>query len=376
MSSRQRLVDTLIFGTPDKIPFWPGWPRESTLAEWYKQGFPKGKDWYKVLIGELGLPADADCSFGWLNPDSQMIPKFEEKILEHKDGHYIVQDWKGNVCEISDQYDLTYLREAKDFVTRRWIRCPVENRDDWEQMKIRYRIDQDQRVPSNLTEKAGKIKSKGQIGRISFAGPFWQMREWCGFEGLCMMLIDQPDLVAEMAEFWTDFISGILDKTISRGFVPDHVTINEDMAYKTKSMISPAMAREFCLPSWVKWTRRLRSAGCPIIEVDSDGFIGELIPLWIEAGINVCSPIEVAAGCDVADFRRQFGRQMAYIGGVDKRIMAKGGKEIQKHLAHLEPIVRDGGYIPACDHAVPADVSWPKYVEYARLLAKITGWLP
>jgi len=41
----------------------------------------------------------------------------------------------------------------------------------------------------------------------------------------------------------------------------------------------------------------------------------------------------------------------------------------------VPPLLKDGGFIPGCDHAVPSDVSWPNYVEYARLLAKLTGWL-
>ena len=55
-----------------------------------------------------------------------MIPTFEEKVLEHKDGHYIVQDWMGAITEISDEFDYTYIRSAKDFVTRKWHRFPVQ----------------------------------------------------------------------------------------------------------------------------------------------------------------------------------------------------------------------------------------------------------
>lgn len=75
-----------------------------------------------------------------------MNPEFEEKVLEVKEGSLIVQDWKGNICEISKAYDVTYLRWAKDFVTRRWIRCPVESWSDWEAMKSRYRADDPTRL--------------------------------------------------------------------------------------------------------------------------------------------------------------------------------------------------------------------------------------
>ena len=111
------------------------------------------------------------------------------------------------------------------------------------------------------------------------------------------------------------------------------------------------------------------------IEIDSDGYIGELIPLWIECGVNVCSPIEVAAGCDINEFRRRFGRAMAYRGGVDKRCIASGGDAIRREIRRIQPVVADGGYIPGCDHGVPSDISWPDFVDYTRLLAKMTGWL-
>ena len=109
--------------------------------------------------------------------------------------------------------------------------------------------------------------------------------------------------------------------------------------------------------------------------MDSDGFIGELIPLWIEAGINACDPIEVAAHNDIGAFRERFGTRMAYRGGVDKRAMAAGGETLSAELARIEPVVHSGGYIPSCDHGIPADVSWPNYLDYVRGLAKITGWL-
>jgi len=35
---------------------------------------------------------------------------------------------------------------------------------------------------------------------------------------------------------------------------------------------------------------------------------------------------EVAAGCDVAQFREQYGTQIGYLGGIDKRAIAKGGQ--------------------------------------------------
>ncbi len=375
MNSRERWVETLTFGEPDRIPLTPGHPRESTLERWHGEGLPKDVYYFDYLCDKLGIDIDKpDREKVTPGVDFTMIPRFEEKVLEHRDGHYRVQDWKGNICEISDEYDVTYLREPKDFVTRKWISCPVEGWEDWEDMKKRYQVDSPGRFADDFEQRCAAMRERDYFSMISYPGPFWQLREWCGFEGLCHMMVNQPDLVSEMTEYWKDFVSGLLDRIFVH-VVPDALRFNEDMAYKQKSMISPGMARRFCQPCWSEWADKAKDAGVPIVGIDSDGYVGELIPVWLESGLNYCDPLEVAAGCDINEFRDEYGHQISYAGGVDKRRIAKGGDVIRNEIGRLEPVIRDGGYVPGCDHGVPSDISWPKFVEYTRLLAGVTGWL-
>jgi len=79
-------------------------------------------------------------------------------------------------------------------------------------------------------------------------------------------------------------------------------------------MISPAMTYKFIMPAYQKWIPKLKKKGCPIIEVDSDGYIGELIPIWIKAGINCCSPIEVTAHNDIVEYRKLYGKKWLFRG--------------------------------------------------------------
>ena len=375
LTPRERYVRCLQFESVDRVPFDPGGPRESTLAAWREQGLPEGPHWFSVLVDEIGVdvgePRNPPPDLG---VDSRLRPYFEEKILEHKDGHYVVQDWKGNICEISDEFDTRHLRNAIDFVTRRWIKCPVETRDDWEAMKTRYDPADPGRFPDDFEDRCREAEGRDGILTIQVNGPFWQMREWCGFEGLCMLMLDDPEWVEEMAAFWTDFVSRLLDRVLG-SITLDALGISEDMAYKAKPMISPSMTRRFCQPSWNRWNAQLKQAGVPIADLDSDGYIADLIPLWIESGFEACDPMEVAAGNDLNVLRARFGHDIAFRGGVDKRAMAAGGDILRAELKRLEPVVRDGGYIPGCDHGVPNNVSWPDFVDYSRLLAQMTGWL-
>lgn len=372
-SYRDCYLETMTFGRPERIPLQPGGPRESTLAAWHKQGLAEGANWHSELWRLLELEPLAGGNWG-VPVDARMIPQFEEEVLDHRDGHYIVRDWMGAVTEISDCFDYTYIRSAKDFVTRKWHRFPVQNRDDWEAMKERYKLDAPGRFVEDFEARCAAVDRSQLLVSTQINGPFWQMREWCGFEGLCELCIEQPEFVDEMAAFWKDFVLALLERITS--LIPiDRLGISEDMAYKAHSMISPAMARRFLLPSWREWTELVMDRGGQVVDMDSDGFVGELIPLWIEAGINVCSPMEVAAHNDIVAFREQFGRKMGYVGGIDKRAIAKGGGIIDAELKRvIPPLLAQGGFLPSCDHGVPSDISWPNFVDYARKLAGLLGW--
>jgi uroporphyrinogen decarboxylase len=376
MNERERYLATLLYQKPDRVPFQPGAGRKSTLAAWRTQGLPpEVGDYLDYLRKLLGIEPPATRQ-PHVEPgvDFRMIPQFEEKVLERRPGTLVVQDWKGNICEISDKYDVTYLRSPVDFVTRKWLKCPVASRADWPDMARRYNLDDPGRWPADFAERCRKLKERDYPSGLVFAGPFWQLREWVGFEALCVLLHDDPDFVREMIRFWQEFVTRVLGR-ILESHVPDYVLIGEDMAYKAKPMLSPAMCRDFLLPCWRQWGELCKGAGVPIYEVDSDGYVDDLIPVWMEAGVNCNSPQEVAAGNDLPALQKKHGARMAYRGGVDKRAIAKGGAAIRAELARLRPVIEAGGYIPGCDHGVPDDVSWPKFLDYCRLLAQMTGWL-
>ena len=375
VSARERYLETLLFGHPDRVPLAPGGPRESTLRAWHAQGLAMSTPYLDALDAALGIPRDAFGSVAHVPECLRMIPTFEEKVLECRDGHFIVQDFMGATTEISQEYDYTYIRTARDFVTRKWHRFPVQSRHDWEDKILwRYNPCDEQRFTIEFATRCREVAESDRAVAVAVNGPFWQMREWVGMENLCIMMAEQPDFVWEMAEFWRRFTLEAL--AILLGIVSiDVLMVSEDMAYKAHSMISPAMARRFLQPTYRGWHELMSAHGCRLFDMDSDGFIGELIPLWMEAGFNCCNPIEVAAGNDIVEYRRQFRRRMAYHGGIDKRAIAAGGQAMRDEVMRVAPLLAEGGYIPGCDHGVPPDISWPGFIEYTRLLAQLTGWL-
>jgi hypothetical protein len=375
MAVRERYRAALLFGSPDRVPFDPGWPRESTLKAWHAQGLPDGADWREVLWQTLHLPGEPSQPSPDLGVSFAMLPIFEEKILERRAGHLIIQDWMGAITEISDEYDFTYIRSARDFVTRKWHAFPVTTRQDWvEKILWRY-AESPGRFATDFEARCRAAAQNEGVRVLNINGPFWQMREWCGFEHLCLLFIEQPEFIQEMVDFWCDFVLSTLQPLLSRVEL-DNIIFSEDMAYKQHSMISPRMVRRFLMPAYRKWVEVVKASGCPLVSVDSDGYIADLIPLWIEAGYNCCTPLEVAAGNDIVAFRQRFGSQIAYTGGIDKRALAAGGEALRSEVLRVVlPLLKLGGFIPGADHGVPPDISWQNFIQYSRLLAQLTGWI-
>ena len=203
MTDRERCIRILKFEDVDFVPFTPGYGRKSTRERWYREGLPADTaDIITEAYRQAGGVRELYSAKSDFSVNQFMNPHFEEKILEVRENSQVVQDWIGNVCEIGLEFDVSYLRYAIDFVTRNWLKCPVESRADWSEMKKRYNPYDPTRLPADASKRTEKLKTRTDYKALSFHGPYWQLREWCGFENLSMLFYDDPDFVAEMIAFW------------------------------------------------------------------------------------------------------------------------------------------------------------------------------
>ncbi|GAJ15135.1 unnamed protein product, partial [marine sediment metagenome] len=137
------------------------------------------------------------------------------------------------------------------------------------------------------------------------------------------MYYDDPVLIHEIGE-WMEYFELEIIKKVVGDVELDFVYFWEDMAYKTASLVSPRIFREFMMPHYKKITQLLRSHGTDIILVDSDGNTTQLIPLWLEGGLSGHYPLEVAAGMDAVKLRKKYGNNLILLGNIDKRALIKG----------------------------------------------------
>jgi uroporphyrinogen decarboxylase len=128
-------------------------------------------------------------------------------------------------------------------------------------------------------------------------------------------------------------------------------------------LVSPKIVEELMVPRYKRITDALRKHNIDVNLLDCDGRIYELVPLWLKGGINCMFPIE-ALHTDAVKLRKEYGKDLLLVGGVDKIELAKGKEATDRELERLRPLMEDGGYIPTVDHRVPPDVSFENYLYY------------
>ena len=75
---------------------------------------------------------------------------------------------------------------------------------------------------------------------------------------------------------------------------------------------------------------------------------------------------------DYRNIRREFGRDLRLIGGIDLDALRYDKETIRHELEDKVPqLISDGGYIPLADGRVRKDIIYENYSYYRRLLEKI-----
>ena len=353
MNSRERLLATARYAQRDRLFHWEMGPYEETLRRWHKEGLPIDSHWEH--FGGYDRFETAPVNFG-------LCPSFERETIEESGGCEIYRDLDGVVKK--------RLKDVPPPAMPQYLEYPLKGRDQWPEFRKRLNPESPARFPVHWESMKKQLANRDFPLGIHPGSLFGWLRNWMGVEGISLAIYDDRAFVEQAATEIADCMLGVLEKALE-GLTYEYALFWEDMAYKTASLISPQHYREIFLPQYLRVTERLHLAGIDVLMLDSDGNVEELIPCWLDVGINFIYPMEVAAGMDVVAMRKKFGKDLRIAGGMDKRVLASGRAGIKKMVEEKVPLMQEGGYIPGCDHAMPPDIPWQNYLYYRELLLDV-----
>lgn len=330
------------------------------IDRWIQDGFIKPGDDLSQIFGfdpnEIFYLTDVGgCS-------APFRPAFEEIILEDRGKYELVRDGAGR--------EVLYFKGRRNGFMPEYVNHPVKDKSSWER-DCMWRMDphsegRREQAAENAV-KAEHERAKGKIIKVYLVGGYMYLRSLIGPMELLYMFYDDPELIHICMKAWFDVADTVIG-VYQKHTQIDVILFDEDICYKTGSLISDDMICEFLQPYYnaIISNAKKRGKNKINIELATDGHIPSVINRYISMGFNWFSPFEAAADCDVVDIGRRYP-DILISGGIDKRILADSCDAIDRMCDRIFPrMFERGGYFPTCDHGVPEEVPFDNYLHYRK----------
>ncbi|MGD2125107.1 MAG: uroporphyrinogen decarboxylase family protein [Desulfobacteraceae bacterium] len=310
------------YGTPDRVPYFEEGLREGVIDVWRTQGLPKDADLSKIFSFDRREELEPDLDprpdlQGW--PTSRSELDLFRRNLDPNDPGRLPENWPERVRAWKD----------RDHVLTLWVH-------------------------------RGFFLSMG-------------VRGWRRFTEVIFLLKDDPQFIREAMAIRGEFSARLADN-ILRDVDIDAAVFVEPIGGNDRPLISPQMYEEFVLTNYEPVLEAVRQHGVDTIILLTFANPRPLIPSILKWGFNCLWGSEVnMETMDYRDLRREFGRDLRLIGGIDLDALRIGREAIRREVEEkVPPLLAEGGYIPLADGRVREDMPFENYVYYRKLLAKVT----
>ena len=322
MNSRDRFLETMRFGKPERVPYFEEGIRKKVLQAWRKQG----------------LAAQADLAKMFTTDE-------REEIRLDVDPHPWPERWPSSRAELE-----AYARQLDP--------------------------DDPTRFPEKWTKKIAAWKSRQHVLMMRLHIGFFEtmgVDGWQRLHELIILIHDDPGFVREMMRINGAFVAGLTERLLQDVQV-DAAVFSEPIGDNHGPLISPKMYADLVLPSYqpILDVLRRHSVDVPILRTYANARL--LIPVLMEYGIDCLWACEVnAEAMDYRALRQEFGKGLRLIGGIDLDVLREGKEAIRREVEQKVPeLLEQGGYVPLADGRVREDIPFENYTYYRKLLEKVT----
>lgn len=206
-------------------------------------------------------------------------------------------------------------------------------------------------------------------------GIFETVQDLCGYEALCYISIDEPDMYAGMFEsvanimfqIWERFLKKFSDLCCVGRF-------GDDLGYRSQTLLSVQDIKKHLIPQYKRIVDLIHSYNKPFILHSCGNIFSIMDDLINVAGINVKHSNEDG----IAPFKvwiEKYGNQIGNFGGVDADILC------QKTEAEIKDYVTDvynyslghGGFAIGSGNSIPEYIPVENYLTMVETVRRLRG---
>ena len=259
-------------------------------------------------------------------------------------------------------------RHKKHEATPEHVDFLVRDRRGWEEHAKPHLAPDRRRIDfAGYRRAKDYTHAQGRFFAWSGVNVFESIHPVCGHEHMLVGMALDPAWIADMVETYTALILALQEILFAEEGKPDGIWYYEDMGFKDKPFMSPAMYRELVQPGHAKTIAHAHAQGLPVI-MHSCGMVEKLLPGMVEAGIDCLQVIEVKAGMDLLKLYREYGDRLSFMGGIDVRALYSNDRRIidAELLAKIPVVKGNYGYALHSDHSIPNTVEYGTYKYFVE----------
>jgi uroporphyrinogen decarboxylase len=353
MTGRERIMASLELREPDRVPVWIHAMNEASIiniGKHFTDDLPELKQINFMDIEEqMQLLNAIHLIHEELEIDGiTSMPMLEETDLDEK---RFKDEW-GAVFE-RNPYGLAYPIEPI-----------IKNPEDLKDFQ-RPHINSDESLfllEMNRTRFGESLSHFFMIGGV-FTQTFESLRS---MDELLMDMVDNPGLVHDLFRIATDYNLELIDAIAGGG--AEIAIIEDDLAYNSSTLMSPAHFDEFVRPYNQELVDRGHERGMKVIH-HSDGNIWPILDSMLEMDYDGLNPLQPQGGMDLKKVKDYCGDRLCLLGNIDCSHLLSFGSEEEVEEAVVQAIedaAPGGGYIVCSSNTIHPGVKPENFLAMVR----------
>jgi uroporphyrinogen decarboxylase len=359
MKPRERILAAVNRRIPDRVPLDFGGTMGTTITATA----------YERLRAYLGMPPDpspAVCSRrgSTVFPDNEILKRFRVDARPLLPGMPEGQPFIDlPATAFLDEWGVTWSRDSGECYMPG--HGPLECLDDPSLRDIegiRWPDPGDPGRYRGLRERAATLHGETDFAVVLdfWVGPVHLAQFIRGFTQWLEDLLIRPAFAAALMDRILEVWLGVAERCLREaGDSVDVVVFYDDIGTQKGPLISPELYRRLVKPRHRRMAETIKRHGKPLL-YHSCGSVYAFIPDLIDVGIDALNPIQVSArGMDTRKLKQEFGRDIAFWGGIDSQVVLSRGTpgQVREEVKHrIDDLGGNGGYVLCAVHNIQPEV--------------------
>lgn len=364
MTSRERVQTVLSGGVPDRVPVVVGVSNATgiKMGTWRRVKEPAGisePDRFLYDWPELGTALPGEAGLQRLHTDVRGIhDRFPARIYERnraRGAHEpYIDSWGSGAVEIAPGEWYPGVHPLKDATTVE----EIEAYDNWPDMDNPERY-------AHIREEAARLGAANQYAIMCTPWLLFPLERAFAMQGMDTFLMNTaayPEFAEALLRKHLSLCKTLMGHVLEElGANVDIIKIGDDLGTQESLLMSPSMYREMLAPIHAELIAFIKERTQARVFFHTDGDVFDLIPDFIEMGVDILNPIQTSAGrmSDLERLKAEYGGAITLCGAIDTHQVLPHGTpdEVRAEVKRVMDILgKNGRYMVASVHTIMNDV--------------------